>query len=77
MIPGVPLLAQNTAVDQPASYSTSQSAQQPQLQQLVLSRSLGSFSEAAQCMCKRPHASISMHICRLHHSEFKIFGRWF
>lgn len=36
MIPGVPLLAQNTAVDKPASYSISQPAQQSQLLQLLL-----------------------------------------
>lgn len=47
MIPGVPLLAQNTAVDQPASYSISQAAQQLQLQRLVLLRSLSRFLEAA------------------------------
>lgn len=36
MIPGVPLLAQNTTVDEPASSSISQPALQLQLLQLLL-----------------------------------------
>lgn len=57
MIPGVPLLAQNTAVNPPAIQSASHS----QLQQLLLLRSPNSFLDAAQSMCKEPHASMSNH----------------
>ena len=54
MIPGVPLLVQNTAVDQPASFSI----RQYQLQKLVPSVLLSNLVQSAR-------ASRRMHICKI------------